>query len=176
MTETKLPEQITTTPEATPAVTPSTPTPPMPPMPPMPAPVATPVAAPAPDEKSSKHDEPEEVTEIKSPSVAVPPATDITTSKPSVTIEVAKAPQAAPFAELNINQVLENILIPLVVELGRVSLTISGIGELKDGSIIELSRTPSDAVDLVVAGKSIGKGELVDIEGDLGVRIISLVK
>jgi flagellar motor switch/type III secretory pathway protein FliN len=133
------------------------------------------ITAPQPVEILSQSDAQEEVTEIKSPSVTTTAATD-SAPKSSVAVQDTKTPQSAPLAELNINQVLENMTSPLIVELGRVILTISGIGELKTGSIIELSRTPSDAVDLVVAGKSIGKGELVDIEGDLGVRIISLVK
>jgi len=44
------------------------------------------------------------------------------------------------------------------------------------GQVIELSRSPGEPVDLVVDGKRVGKGELVEIDGELGVRILSLVK
>ena len=47
---------------------------------------------------------------------------------------------------------------------------------LRAGQVIELSRAPGEPVDLVVDGKRIGKGELVEIDGELGVRILNLVK
>ena len=47
---------------------------------------------------------------------------------------------------------------------------------LRPGQVIELSRSPGEPVDLVVAGKRIGKGELVEIDGELGVRILSLAR
>src|SRR5205814_1974566 len=47
---------------------------------------------------------------------------------------------------------------------------------LRAGVIIELRRSPADPVDLVVAGKLLAKGELVEIEGQLGVKILNLVK
>ncbi len=163
MTETKPPEPNTpaepNTTSAAPVATPQ----PIIPTPAMPVPDTA-----APPDSLSENDEQDEVTEIQSPANA---------AAVTITPEAAvPAPSPATLNEVNANQLLENITTPLVVELGRVSLTISRLGELKAGNIIELSRAPSDAVDLVVAGKCIGKGELVDVEGDLGVRIISLVK
>jgi flagellar motor switch protein FliM len=71
---------------------------------------------------------------------------------------------------------LGDIPIAVVVELGRVQLTADEVIRLRPGQIIELGRSPSDPVDLVVAGKLLAKGELVEIEGALGVKILSLVK
>ncbi len=91
--------------------------------------------------------------------------------------EVAAATAAEPAQKAAEGQgLLQSIQVPLVVELGRVSLPVMSVGDLKSGQIIELSRLPGDAVDLVVGGKSVGRGELVEIEGEIGVRIISLVK
>ena len=72
--------------------------------------------------------------------------------------------------------IVENLSIPIAIELSRVKMSVSELGALKDGQIIELNKSPGDFVDLVVSGKTIGRGELVEIEGDLGVRISSLVK
>ncbi len=63
-----------------------------------------------------------------------------------------------------------------MVELGRVQLTADEIIRLRSGHIMELGRSPADPVDLVVNGKLLAKGELVEIEGSLGVKILSLMK
>ncbi len=69
---------------------------------------------------------------------------------------------------------LDDVSVALVVELGRVSVSAADVVQLRAGHVIELSRKPGDAVDLVVDGKRIGKGELVEVDGELGVRILSL--
>lgn len=71
---------------------------------------------------------------------------------------------------------LGDIKVPLVVELGRVDVTASDVARLRPGQVIELSRGPGDPVDLVVEGRAIGKGELVEVDGELGVRLLSLVR
>lgn len=68
----------------------------------------------------------------------------------------------------------ENITIPLVIELGRKPMTLQQVGELQKDQVIELSQKPSDPVNLMISGKSIGQGELVEIEGQMGVKILSL--
>jgi flagellar motor switch protein FliM len=74
------------------------------------------------------------------------------------------------------SEIVENLMIPISIELARMRLSIKELGSLKDGQVVELNKRPGDLVDLVVSGKIIGKGELVEIEGELGVRISSLVK
>jgi type III secretion system YscQ/HrcQ family protein len=71
---------------------------------------------------------------------------------------------------------LGDIPINVVVELGRVQLTADEVIRLRAGQLLELGRSPSDPVDLVVNGKLLAKGELVEIEGALGVKILSLLK
>ena len=71
---------------------------------------------------------------------------------------------------------LDDVTVSMVVELGRVNVSATDILGLRAGQIIELVRSPKDPVDLVVDGKRVGQGELVEIEGELGVRILSLVK
>ncbi|HEY4222587.1 MAG TPA: FliM/FliN family flagellar motor switch protein, partial [Myxococcota bacterium] len=71
---------------------------------------------------------------------------------------------------------LEDITVAMVVELGRVMVSAADVVQLRAGQVIELARAPGEPVDLVVDGKRVGKGELVEIDGELGVRILSLVK
>ena len=82
-----------------------------------------------------------------------------------------KEPPSAEAAGL-----LEDITVAMVVELGRVMVSAADVVQLRPGQVIELSRAPGEPVDLVVDGKRIGKGELVEIDGELGVRILSLAK
>ncbi|KAF0248622.1 MAG: flagellar motor switch protein FliM [bacterium] len=71
---------------------------------------------------------------------------------------------------------IQSVPVTVVVELGRRNLTISDVTRLRIGQIIDLNRTPSEPVELSVDGKIIGKGELVDVDGELGVRILRLFK
>lgn len=71
---------------------------------------------------------------------------------------------------------VQSVPVTIVVELGRRSMTISDVTRLRLGQIIDLQRIPSEPVDLTVDGRVIGKGELVDVDGDLGVRILKLMR
>ena len=71
---------------------------------------------------------------------------------------------------------LNDVPLPVVVELGRIKTTAGDIVKLRPGHILELRRAPNDPVDITVNGKMVGKGELVEVEGELGVRLLSLVK
>jgi type III secretion system YscQ/HrcQ family protein len=84
-----------------------------------------------------------------------------------------------PPADDNLEQaapLLGDIPMILVVELGRVQLSADEVIRLRPGQLIELGRSPVDPVDLVVNGKLVAKGELVEIEGSLGVKLLNLVK
>lgn len=71
---------------------------------------------------------------------------------------------------------LGDIPMVVVVELGRVQLTADEVIRLRPGQLVEVGRKPNDLlVDLVVNGKLVAKGKLVEIEGALGVELASLV-
>ncbi|MFZ9889135.1 MAG: FliM/FliN family flagellar motor switch protein, partial [Myxococcota bacterium] len=53
---------------------------------------------------------------------------------------------------------LRDVAVPLVVELGRVSVSAADVMALRPGQVIELNRSPNEAVDLVVDGKRRGRG------------------
>ena len=64
--------------------------------------------------------------------------------------------------------------LPLTVQLGSVRLTLRKLGELAVGEVIGLDRPLAGPYELHVAGQLIGHGELVDLDGETGVRIVSL--
>ena len=69
---------------------------------------------------------------------------------------------------------LDRLPVRLVCELGRLELTLGEFRELDQGSVLPLSRPAEDAVDLVVNGRHMGRGRLVQIGDSLGVQIVRL--
>jgi flagellar motor switch protein FliN len=70
-------------------------------------------------------------------------------------------------------EALETVPVLARVEIGSVTLSASEWSKLKPGDSIALGRKPGDPVTLRVAGIEVAKGELVVIEGETGVRILS---
>jgi len=62
------------------------------------------------------------------------------------------------------------------VEVGTVSMSAREWAGLGAGDVIETGRRIAEPVILRVAGKEVARGELVNLEGELGVRIRELVK
>lgn len=76
---------------------------------------------------------------------------------------------AAPPAER-----LDQLPVTLVFELGRSELPLAAVQGLAPGAVIPLGRDPGEAVDIVANGRRIGRGEVVRIEDELGVRVVRL--
>jgi len=67
---------------------------------------------------------------------------------------------------------------PVVVriEVGAVSMSAREWAELSPGDVIESGRRIAEPVVLRVAGREVARGELINLEGELGVRIRELVR
>lgn len=66
---------------------------------------------------------------------------------------------------------LEEILLTVHVELAGRRLSLDELARLRVGQLLALDCQATDPVDLVADGRRIARGELVDIEGRLGVRV-----
>lgn len=64
--------------------------------------------------------------------------------------------------------------LELTVQLGTTRLSLRQLSDLVPGSIVPLGRPLSGPFEVRVAGRLVGQGELVDVDGELGVRIVSL--
>jgi flagellar motor switch/type III secretory pathway protein FliN len=62
------------------------------------------------------------------------------------------------------------------VELGAVSMPASDWAKLRPGDVIETGQRVAEPVVLRIAGHAVARGELVDVDGELGVRIRELVR
>lgn len=88
------------------------------------------------------------------------------TPKP-VTAEAPKVETKKPLSP-------EEIPLNVVVEVGRLQMSVQQLMELQSGNMLDLNVHPENGVDLVVNGNRIAKGELLLIGDTLGVRIIDM--
>jgi flagellar motor switch protein FliN len=66
---------------------------------------------------------------------------------------------------------LADIPIKVEVELDRKVMSIGAILDLKAGSVIKMTRSAGENIDILVGGTLVGFGEIVIIEDTMGVRI-----
>ena len=85
----------------------------------------------------------------------------------------AKAPPSAKEEALHMS---DDIPVQLVAVIGRTTISVKDLMNYQMGQVVDLSRPPSETVDLVASGKLFARGELVDIDGKLGVRIVKIVR
>ena len=67
---------------------------------------------------------------------------------------------------------VSNIPLKIVVELGRIQMSVQQLVSLQPGNVLELDIDPEQGVDLVVNGSKIARGELLKIGEHFGVRIL----
>jgi flagellar motor switch protein FliN/FliY len=70
---------------------------------------------------------------------------------------------------------LMEVELPVSVSFGRAQLPLRDVLKLTSGSIVELNRTISDPVEIIVNNCVIARGEVVVVEGNYGVRITHVV-
>lgn len=64
--------------------------------------------------------------------------------------------------------------VTLTVELGRISIPLSRLADLKPDDVLELGRHPKEPVELTSNGRLVARGELVQIDTEIGVRITTV--
>lgn len=69
-----------------------------------------------------------------------------------------------------------DVPVNLVAIIGKANTTVGDLVKTRVGSVIDLGRPPGETVDLVANRRLIARGELVDMDGQLGVRILKIVK
>lgn len=68
----------------------------------------------------------------------------------------------------------DDVHVELTVALGGVSLSLRQVSELAVGQVVSLGRPLEGPFELRLGTRVIGAGELVDVDGALGVRVLSL--
>ncbi len=58
--------------------------------------------------------------------------------------------------------------------IGNVTMSVADLARMQPGRVFTVDRSVGEPVDVVVRDKVVAKGELVDVEGKVGVRIVSI--
>ena len=130
-------------------------------------------------------EEPEELSE-ESPDIQEKTSDEKTVAEsgvqddPEIENEGSEMHQEHNKSEENTSSLGSKMLLSLhheaVVEIARTTLTGEEITQITYGSIIELDKAVGEPVELVIEGRTIARGEIVQINNDkLGIRIVGIV-
>lgn len=81
---------------------------------------------------------------------------------------------AAPEADLS--QLAGDAPIELCLELARFTLPLDELGALRPGEVLATGRPVGARVALSAGGRTVARGELCEVDGEIGVRILEAVE
>ena len=84
------------------------------------------------------------------------------------------APKAKPAEDAR--ALAADIPVAVYVVVGEKKLSLAEILKLKKGEVLELASGLDATVDLMVQDKVVARGELVEVEGHLGVRLLRVLE
>ena len=70
---------------------------------------------------------------------------------------------------------LQEIPIEMVVELGRSKLTVRELAALGRDDVVELDRSTSQPLDILVGGRVFARGELVVVDDRVALRVTEIL-
>lgn len=105
--------------------------------------------------------------------VSVPDESQVSAPTPTQTEEDTTPARSA--SGLDNLRFLFDVPITYQAVLGKTKLILKEVLELGIGSILELNKLANESVEIYVEDKLIGRGEVVVIDENFGVRIINLV-
>jgi len=82
------------------------------------------------------------------------------------------APKTAAAGSIDL---LLDVELPVSVSFGRAQLLLKDVIKLTTGSIVELNRSLSEPVEVIVNNCVIARGEVVVVEGNYGIRIKQVI-
>lgn len=89
--------------------------------------------------------------------------------------EIADTLGTSPAPESKTFDLLLDVELPVSVSFGRAQVALKDLIKLTTGSIVELNRSISEPVEVIVNNCVIARGEVVVVEGNFGVRIQQVV-
>lgn len=85
------------------------------------------------------------------------------------------AGEPAPRARVRLESVLD-VPVKVSAVLGKKKITVADLMALEAGSVIELDRRVGEPIDLYINDTLIARGELVLVDGALGVTMTEIVR
>ena len=71
--------------------------------------------------------------------------------------------------------IAEHLPLEVAIEIGRVQLSGAEVMRLGRGDVLAIDRPIGSEVDLRVGGQLLARGELVDVDGETGVRLTEVL-
>lgn len=72
-------------------------------------------------------------------------------------------------------EVVLDIPVRLSMEVGNTNISIRKLLQLNKGSIVELTRTAGEPLDVLVNGTLVAQGEVVVVNDKFGVRLLDVI-
>jgi type III secretion protein Q len=85
-------------------------------------------------------------------------------------------PPTSPETKERSTEVMPPLPVEVEVELARVRLSVAELAQLRPGHVLGLRINASEPVVLRIGDRAVAQAELVDIEGEVGARILSLLQ
>lgn len=93
--------------------------------------------------------------------------------------EVAEAADTAPMESRSAStknlEVVLDIPVRLSMEVGNTNISIRKLLQLSKGSVVELTRTAGEPLDVMVNGTLVAQGEVVVVNDKFGVRLLDVI-
>lgn len=70
---------------------------------------------------------------------------------------------------------IKDIEVTLTVELGRTQMLIEEVLQLTPGKVVELEKLAGEALDILINGRLMARGEVVVVDDRFGIRITSVM-
>jgi type III secretion system YscQ/HrcQ family protein len=90
----------------------------------------------------------------------------VTEGKRIVTEKIEVDPQAPA---------LDEVPIELCLELARFSVTLAELRALRPGDVLATGRLIGERATLTASGRPLARGELVDLDGEIGLRVLEVL-
>lgn len=84
--------------------------------------------------------------------------------------------RAGPAPRRRAGHSIDHVPVRISAVLGKTKMDVAQLRELGDGAIIELDRKVGEPIDLYVNDRLIARGELVMVDGALGVTMTEIVR
>jgi len=89
--------------------------------------------------------------------------------------EQASMPEAGALdSQMNLDMILD-LPVTVSIELGRTVLKVEDILQFGQGSVVELDKLSGEPFEVLVQGRTIGKGEVVVVNEKFGIRITDVL-
>jgi hypothetical protein len=83
----------------------------------------------------------------------------------------------AAYQRMTMDETLaDDAAVDVAVAIGDLRMSMRALLELRPGQVLELGKPVGTAVELRVGARVVARGELVDVDGEVGVRVLSLDK